>query len=403
MANPLSAPAAEPYLLGIDRDELIAFTRRLVQAESVNGHEGPAAELIAQQCREAGLQVSLQAVLPGRSNVLAILPGRIDRLGLLLHGHTDTVPFYDMPSPTSGEIQDGYLWGRGSVDQKGGLAAAVYAVTTLARTGYRPASAVALAAVVDEESEHRGSWTLVQSLPPADFAITTEPSELQLQLAHKGTAPIRVDFVGKLAHGSRPWLGINAIDMAARFLLALKQVELKSVRIPGVGSMQASYNTGLIQGGTQYNNVADQCSVYLDRRMVPGENQAMALAEVQGVLDDLAQQDADFRAQVSVSRPDWQWEAIRQRGLNPSMSSPDSRVAQAVAAAHLAETGQEVTRSYTDGYNDGDFLNNDLGIPTVNYGPGESSRSHTSEEKLRLDQLEIAARVLLRSAVSLTG
>jgi acetylornithine deacetylase/succinyl-diaminopimelate desuccinylase-like protein len=85
------------------------------------------------------------------------------------------------------------------------------------------------------------------------------------------------------------------------------------------------------------------------------------------------------------------------------MSSPDSRVAQAVAAAHLAETGQEVTRSYTDGYNDGDFLNNDLGIPTVNYGPGESSRSHTSEEKLRLDQLEIAARVLLRSAVSLTG
>ena len=403
MANPMSGKTISDYLSSIQHEKVIRFTQEFIQVESVNGSEKPAADFVAKACKRAGMRVTVKEVHDGRPNVLAILPGESDQIGILFHGHTDTVPFFDMVDPVSGEIQDGYIWGRGSVDQKGGLAAAILAVTFLARSGYKPQKSIAIAAVIDEESEHRGSWALVQEGIQADFAITTEPSDLNLQVAHKGTAPMRIDFEGVLAHGSNPWVGVNAIEMASKFVLALKELELEKVDIPGVGVMQATYNVGLIQGGTQYNNVADTCSVFLDRRMVPGEDQSMILAEVQGVIDRLAAQDPKFKAQVSVARPDWKWDIIRQRGLNPSMSPPDSKIAQAISAAHKAETGHDVKLTYTHGYNDGDFLNNDLRIPTVNYGPGESNRSHTTEEKLRIDHLLTAVRVFMRTIVTMNS
>jgi acetylornithine deacetylase/succinyl-diaminopimelate desuccinylase family protein len=403
MADPINDQNMDDLLARIKDDEVIQFTQEFVRIESVNGNEKPAADFVAKACEGAGLQVTIEEVHDGRPNVLAVLPGESDELGILFHGHTDTVPFFDMVNPISGELQDDYIWGRGSVDQKGGLAAAIMAVVVLARAGFHPKKSIAIAAVIDEESEHRGSWALTQKDIQADFAITTEPSDLNLQVAHKGTAPMRVDFKGVLAHGSNPWVGVNAIEMAARFVLELKVLNLKSVEIPGVGVMQATYNVGLIEGGTQYNNVADTCSIFLDRRMVPGEDQSMILDEMQSVIHKLAAEDPKFEAQVSVARPDWKWEVIRRRGLNPSMSSPNSKVAQAISDAHKAETGQAVEVTYTHGYNDGDFLNNDLKIPTVNYGPGEGNRSHTIQEKLRIDHLLTATRVYMRTILSLNG
>jgi acetylornithine deacetylase/succinyl-diaminopimelate desuccinylase-like protein len=129
----------------------------------------------------------------------------------------------------------------------------------------------------------------------------------------------------------------------------------------------------------------------------------VAIAEVEQVLARLAADDPTFKAEIEIARPDWRWDLIRERGLNPSLTPPDSPVAQAVAAAHQAETGQMIDIGYTHGYNDGDFLVNDLGIPTVNYGPGEGVRSHTVEEQLRIDHLLTATRVYLRTALMMAS
>ena len=397
MADPV---ALEAHL---DDREIVEFTRQLVRIPSVTGEEGAAAAFIAETCRGSGLRVGVREVHDGRPNVLAVWPGESETIGLLFHGHTDTVPFLDMPNPTSGEITDDAIWGRGSVDQKGGLAAALMAVLALARSGTRLTRSVAVAAVIDEESEHRGSMALVDEGLKADCAIVTEPSDLRLLVAHKGTAPIRIRFTGVLAHGSNPWVGVNAIEMAARTVMALNEIELKTVELPDIGTMRASFNVGLIEGGTAYNNVADSCTLWLDRRLVPGETGVMALAEVRELLSRLAAADPTFKAQAEIARPDWKWDRIRQRGLNPSLTPPDSPVARAIAAAHQAVTGQAVDVGYTHGYNDGDFLVNDLGIPTVNYGPGESFRSHTAEEQLRIDHLLTATRVYLRTALMMAG
>lgn len=385
----------------IDERAVVEFAQALIRVPSVTGAERAAALLVAETCERAGLEVTMRKVHGERPNVLAIWPGASPTIGLLLHGHTDTIPFLDMRDPTSAALEDGVIWGRGSVDQKGGLAAAVMALCALARSGRRLRKSVALAAVIDEESEHRGSAALVEDGLQAECAITTEPSDLRLLVACKGTAPIRIRFTGVLAHGSNPWLGVSAIEMAARTMAALKRLELRTVELPGIGAMQASLNFGLIQGGSAYNNVADACSLWLDRRLVPGETQQTALAELREVLAKLARDDASFRAEAEIARPDWSWPFIRERGLKPARTAPDSAVARALAAAHRSVTGAAVEIGYTHGYNDGDFLVNDLGIPTVNYGPGESARSHTAAEKLRIDQLLSAARVYLQTALEL--
>jgi acetylornithine deacetylase/succinyl-diaminopimelate desuccinylase family protein len=387
----------------INDQDIIAFTQRFVQIASINGQEGHAAAFIADNCAEAGLRVTVRPVLLDRPNVLVVYPGKVDDIGLLFHGHTDTIPFLGMEKPLSAEIKDGNIWGRGSVDQKGGLAAAIQAMIALARSGIRLMKSVAIAAVIDEESEHRGSMALVDDRLKADAAIITEPSDLHMLVANKGTAPIRINFTGVLAHGSNPWVGVNAIEMAAKTILRLNTLDLKSVDIPGVGVMKASFNAGLIEGGTAYNNVADSCSIWLDRRTVPGENQWTALAQIHELLRQIATEDQTFKASAEIARPDWKWDKIRQRGLCPALTSPESPLAKAIAQAHYSVSKQDVTIGYTNGYNDGDFLVNDLGIPTVNYGPGESHRSHTAKEMLRIDHLLTAVKVYLKTALILTS
>lgn len=399
---------APRVLAAVDDDAILRFTSELVQINSVNPNLAPgegeraAAAFIAETGRHAGLKVLWREIAPQRPNVLCLLPGQSERIGLLFLTHTDTVPVLGMENPFSGRIADGYLWGRGSVDMKGGLAAALQATLALARSGVELEKSIALAAVIDEESEHRGAYALAQEGVSADACIVPEPSANQLLLGCKGTAPIRIDVQGVLAHASNPWLGVNAIDKAAKVVLALGALPMGQFEIPEIGAtVQGTVNVGVIQGGTQYNNVADHCTLFLDRRMVPGETQATCLEQVRELLAQLAAADPQFRASAAIARPDWHWEPIRQRGLNPAYTPAHSRVARALCAAHRAVHGADPTLGFTNGYMDMDFMVNDLGIPSVNYGPGEPGMSHTPRESLRIDQLLAATRVLALAALAL--
>lgn len=398
MADPM---IVEKVLDQVDEREVVAFTQEVIRFESQNGNEGPIARWLASRMSQMGMKVRLTDVHEGRLNVVAVLPGKEERIGLLFHGHTDTIPLLDMEDPLSGKIVNGYIWGRGSCDQKGGLAASIMAIQAIIRAGVPLRKGLAVATVIDEESEHRGSWALVEEGLQADGAIVTEPSDLRLLLACKGTAPLRITIYGKIAHGSTPWLGVNAIEKAAKVVLALGKLPLSIVELPGLGTMCGSINIGLIEGGTAYNNVAHECLIFLDRRMVPGETQATCLAEIQQLLDRLASEDPEFRAAVEVSRPDWKWHHIKKRGLKPAVTSADTSVARALMWAHLKVVGEPVELGYTHGYMDMDFLVNDLKIPTINYGPGDTAFSHTDQERLDIKELLIATKVYALAALEM--
>ncbi|MCC7163652.1 MAG: ArgE/DapE family deacylase [Anaerolineae bacterium] len=389
-------------------DEIVRFTQEFVRINSVNPNLAPGADesqaagFIASACDKAGLQVQLTEIASDRPNVVCTLPGKTDRIGLLFLGHTDTVPFLGMENPLSGEVSGNYLWGRGSVDMKGGVAAAVQAVLALARAGVELEKGVAVAVTIDEESEHRGAFALAQQGFHADYCIVPEPSANQILLGCKGTAPIRIDVAGILAHASNPWLGVSAIQKAANLISELYAMPMKEFTVSELGlTLRGTMNVGVIQGGTAYNNVADKCSLYLDRRMVPGETQESCLAEVRSVLSALTTNDPQFRAMAETSRPDWHWQPIMQRGLNPAFTSGSSPIAQAVRFAHQEICGEPAVFGYTNGYMDMDFMVNDLGIPSINYGPGEPGMSHTAHERLRIDQLVTATRVFALAALQL--
>jgi acetylornithine deacetylase/succinyl-diaminopimelate desuccinylase len=392
----------EAVLGCIRDDEVIQLTQDLVRIPSPVGEERALGEHLAAYLRAMGLEVSVRDVHDGRLNVVGILPGeQAGEIALLFHGHMDTIPFLAMPDPLSARVEDGQIWGRGSVDQKGGLAASILAIRALAEARVPLRKGVAVAAVVDEESEHRGSYALVDDGFRADFAIVTEPSDLQLIVGHKGTVPARITVLGKTAHGSTPWLGINAIERAARLVGALSKIEPRAVDVPGVGRMQGTLNVGLVNGGTAYNNVPNRCEVWIDRRTVPGESQATVLAEIRSVLAEQATADPQFRAEVEVARPDWRWPRIKERGLNPSATLGENALTLALGEAHRQVTGEPPVPAYNHGYLDMDFLVNDLGIPTVNYGPGEDALCHTDEEHLSIAHLLAATRVYALTALAL--
>jgi acetylornithine deacetylase/succinyl-diaminopimelate desuccinylase family protein len=394
----------------INDEEVVRFTQDFIRINSVNpnlapgSNEAEAVNFLAKAGEKAGLQVTVEEAAPGRPNIYMVLPGEEDTIGLSFLGHTDTVPFLGMDNPLSGEIQDGYIWGRGGVDMKGGVAASLQALIALARSGVKLRKSVAVWGTIDEESEHRGAYALEKGKFQAEHCIVTEPSNMNLLLGCKGTAPVRIDFTGVLAHGSNPWLGVNAVHMAAKFILALDTLEPKKVYIPELDmTIQGSMNIGVIQGGTQYNNVADQCSLFLDRRMAPGETQAMVLAELNEIVASLAAEDPTFKAHAETSRPDWHWDPIRQRGLNPAYTPASSAVAQSIQMAYRDLYEKDVTLGYTHGYMDMDFTVNGLKIPTVNFGPGETKYAHTIDERLGISDLLGATRMYVLSALDLAG
>jgi acetylornithine deacetylase/succinyl-diaminopimelate desuccinylase-like protein len=273
------------------------------------------------------------------------------------------------------------------------------AVKAILRSGIALRKGLAIAAVIDEESEHRGSYSLVDIGLQANSAIVTEPSDMRLLLGCKGTAPIEITFHGKIAHGSNPWLGVSAVKQAAKAVLALEELPSRMVEMPRLGTVRSSINIGLIGGGTAYNNVPHECTIHIDRRMVPGETQDTCLIEIQEVLDRLAADDPEFKATMRIARPDWKWDRIKARGLNPAVTPIDAPISQAIMRVHEMVYGQPVELGYTNGYMDMDFLVNDLHIPTVNYGPGDTVFAHREDERLDIDELIKSTHVYALTAL----
>jgi acetylornithine deacetylase/succinyl-diaminopimelate desuccinylase len=365
---------------------------KLISIASITGNEGDIGRYLDKKFRAMGCQTELIEVVAGRFNVLAVIPGvESKRIGVLFHGHMDTVAPYGMVSPFEPLIEEHCLLGRGSVDQKGGIAAVISAFERTLQ-GQKLARSVGFIGVIDEEAEHRGSMAMQEMSLAAECAVVTEPSGLKLGIGCKGTMPYKISVRGKSAHGCRPWLGKNAVVYGMQIAHELLHEELPVSRIEGVGEARATLNLGMMQGGVAYNIVPDECTLWFDRRTVPCETQEEVLQAVQETLKKY-NRIPDISVQAEIARPDWNWEPIRQRGLMSAMTDINAELVHVVKNAHREHTGALPEIYFTDGYNEMDFLINDLGIPTVQYGPGDGGLCHTDQERLDIRQLETAASV----------
>src|SRR5205807_7054230 len=231
--------------------------------------------------------------------------------------------------PFSGAIRDGKVYGRGSFDMKGSLAACMAAAKALVDGGVRLRGDVLVAAVADEEYGSLGTSDLIRRVR-VDGAIVTEPTALEVCLAHKGYLWIQVDVSGRAAHGSRFELGIDANMKMGQFLaqLSLLERELRA-RTPHPLVGPPSLHAALLSGGAGLSTYAPSSTVRIERRTVPGETEAGAVAEIQAIVDSLEAGDPCFHASV---RPFF--------NRNPFEVSPEARIVKTVDRAAAKVLGR---------------------------------------------------------------
>ncbi len=345
--------------------EVSALLADLVRIDSVNptlipgaqGEEAIAA-FIMRWARDAGLEAIVQYAESGRPNVVVIARGSGGGRSLMLNGHIDTVGVADMHTPFSAHIEDNKLYGRGAYDMKGGMAASLVAAKRAKALNLR--GDVIVTAVADEEVASIGTQAILRDLDRwrPDAVIVTEPTELELAVAHKGFVWFDVETFGVAAHGSRPSLGVDAIAQMGKVLVALAQhdqVLRASPKHPylGTGSMHAS----LIHGGQELSSYPAYCKLELERRTIPGETADDAQAQLEVLLDQFRREDDTFHATLT-------------RGLvrDPFEVAESVPLVQ-VCQHHLAEVlGRPATTGGVSFWADS-CLFAAAGLPTVLLGP----------------------------------
>lgn len=384
----------------LSNEELSQYLADVVRVDSTFGREGDCGRLLEKIAKDNNLNVEIVPIIDDRFNVMVTVGADSylgQRHGLVLHGHYDTVPMLDMPDPLNPKITDNKMYGRGIVDQKAGIVAALCAAIAVNRSGKKLKKPFCIAAVIDEESEHRGSYTLAESGLQSDYAIVTEPTNTNtVEFGCRGTSPIRIVVEGVTAHASNPWIGVNAIEKSIPLLEALFDQVYPELDLGELGKMRGSLCVSMMNAGTAYNNVPGQAEIWMDRRTVPGESNQSALAQIQSLIEEARKVDPDLKANAEVARPDWKWQAIRERGLNPTLTNPDTVLFDVLERA--AETVNiSLTKTISLGYNDMDFLVNDLGIETLVYGPGDGKMAHTSWEEVDLDDVCKVAEIYCKA------
>ncbi|HKW99659.1 MAG TPA: ArgE/DapE family deacylase [Bryobacteraceae bacterium] len=381
----------------IDREYLVRTLTDLVQINSINptlvaGGAGEAqiGAYVARSLRGIGLEVKIVEPEPGRPSVVGLLRAPSNGRSLMWNAHYDTVGVDGMAEPFSGAIRDGKLYGRGAYDMKGSLAACMTAAKTLADSGALEAGQVVVAAVADEEYGSIGTAAVIQEIR-TDAAIVTEPTALDVCLAHKGYLWIEVETHGRAAHGSRFQDGIDANMMMGRFLAELDKLERHLRTRPGhklVGP--PSLHAAMISGGTGLSTYAASCKLEIERRSVPGETEAQAVGEIQAIVERLAAADSSFRATV---RPFFT--------RDPFEVSPDAAIVQVIDRATRDVLGREPRHFGDTPWMDAALLAA-AGTETVVIGP-RGAGAHAAEEWVDLESVAQLAEILVRAALDYCG
>lgn len=378
---------------GLDMtDNLLAFAQDLVRIKSYSGQEEQTARFIVSKMEALGFD---EVNIDRYGNILGRV-GDGERI-ILFDSHMDTVNVTNEEQwavpPFSGDIVDGWLWGRGSVDMKSGLAATIYAAALAKSQGLLSGKTVYVSCTVyEEDCDGEGlKHLLEESQIKPDFAVICEPSANTITLGHKGKAQVIIRTKGISAHGSAPEMGRNAIYEMAEIIQRVEQTNRQLMQKSGrhgtlVMSQISSQSVSL-------NAVPAVCEAYLDRRMVVGETEQTIREEMESII---AGKNAAWEIDT-LHRTTWTGEEITYHPLHPAWEiSLQHALSKAFIGAY-SETFGHASENF--GY--WDFSTNAvalsrLGIPTIGFGPGDSKLAHMRNEKCAISEIVEACEVYWR-------
>ena len=372
----------------IKKKELVDLTIQLVQTSTENppGNEKVAAQFLKPLLSKMGFKVKILLSPKGRWNLIAEKRwGRGGRT-LLFNGHLDVVPAGE-PSkwkypPFQGKLSRGRIYGRGASDMKSGIASFLHALSMIDRSKISlHQGAVILHLVSDEESHgHQGMGFLTQRGGiHGDAALVGEPTDLHPVIAHKGALWLRISTFGKSAHSAKPHLGVNAIGKMMALIDRLNSIPWEREH-PLLG--KPTLSIGTIRGGTKINVVPDRCDIEVDRRMLPGENREDVLGEMKKILDLIQSQD-----------PLFQYRMEEMDFAEASEVDPEVEIVKIGVQAIEKVMGKKPPLRAFSGFTDSRFYINQCHIPTLIFGPGDTSQIHTVDESVEVEALIQAAHI----------
>jgi acetylornithine deacetylase/succinyl-diaminopimelate desuccinylase family protein len=355
--------------------------------------EGRVSDYLEAFFRSLGAKHQRIETAPGRANVIARFDAPGAKTTVLLDAHQDTVPTDGVSDPFNPVVRDGRLFGRGSCDVKGGMAAMLAAFARLVRERPSGAANVLISCTCDEESTSLGVndlaklWTdadragsIIDRKP--DIAIIAEPTQLDVVVAHRGATRWRIRTSGRACHSSVPQDGVNAIYRMGRVVCLLEEfASLLPIRVtPHPLCGPATLSVGRISGGSSVNTVPDSCEVEIDRRVIPGEDGWDALHQVR-----------DFLA----SRLDFEVEHSTPWLVGISLSDAENGPLADQLIKHIA-TVAGPHRKVGVAYGTHASRISAAGVPSVVFGPGDIAQAHTLNEWVDIEQLRQAAEIYYR-------
>lgn len=380
-----------------DPEFVLDTLRQLVQINSVNpsvspsGHgEAAIVAFAARLLKKMGVEVCIYTHGETRASVVGILRGSGGGKSLMLNAHIDTVGVEDMKAPFDPAVRNGRLYGRGAYDMKGSAAACLGALAALVEVRSELRGDVLVALVGDEEYASEGTSTVIEH-HTVDAAIVTEPSQLNICLAHKGFVWVEVTTEGRAYHGSQFTEGIDANLMMGRFLSRLDKLEKDlRARRPHALLGPPSIHAPLISGGTGISTYSASCTLKIERRTVPGETESSVRSELQAIIDALSAEDGEFKATLQT--------LLVRDPFEVASDAPVVTALRSAAAGIMQRTPPDIGENP---WMDAALLAN-AGAEVVVFGP-EGAGAHSHEEFVELQSVYDLAQILTDTALAYAG
>lgn len=378
--------------------DAMELTMKLVRIDSTDpgACEGEIGTFIFQYLKDLGVPVIKKEVLPGRFNIMAKVEGEEDAPALVYICHMDTVTTGEgwTVSPFGAEVIRGRIYGRGACDMKSGLACALSAFTSMAlkaRNGKKPGRSLVFIGTVDEEDFMRGAEAAIADgwVSKDSWVLDTEPTNGQIEVAHKGRTWFEITVNGITAHASTPWKGADAIAAMAEIIAAIRRRIAACPVHPDLGASTVTF--GQIEGGYRPYVVPDSCRVWIDMRLVPPTDTAGAAAIVEDAIAAATKEIPGITAAYQIT------------GNRPYVEKDEqSPLLNALSRACEEVTGEPAPVSFFPGYTDTAVIAGTLGNHNcMSYGPGDLELAHKPDEYVPREDILRCEEVLTRLADNL--
>jgi len=371
----------------LNLDHLTQFTQSLVQTQSYTGAEGAVVQRVLAEMRELGFD---RAWVDANGSGLGLIEGARPGPTLLLDAHCDTVGIAPGSTwtrdPFGGEIDGGYLYGRGSADMKGALAAMVHAAAAVDRAAL--AGRVAVSASVMEEVIEVGSLQPIMDDLRPDYVLIGESTELNLARGGRGRAEIHLETIGRPAHSSSPQLGVNAVHGMLPIIAAVEALPLASH--PLMGPALLALTDIISDPYPAYSVTPSRCRVTYDRRLLPGETPESVLAAIRALRPGNA---SEFHAALAESdHRAYTGAVLHAHKFFPAWVFDEAHPFVQAALAGLRAAGlAPALRAYRFCTNAA-YSAGQAGVPTIGFGPAAEGDAHVVDERLELAALHQAAQ-----------